>query len=443
MFSARDIRNLKNSLKKKTFGGGYDTAEVDIQLATLAEQWDSLQEEKRMADERAAELDAKLKHYEKVELALQEALETARDTARRTEEAADRKARLIVEEAELRAQRIIQEAEQERYGLRQDLSTLTNRQTEVAARLRSFLMSELEILAQFQGEDPVGFIKLVAPERTTEERTLAAHVEPAELPPPSSLEPGDALSTPAAEIDVSDLTSTPEPAPEASGDDQDEPASDATEGRDTAAGETAEAPVTAPAETFATAFAPDPTTEPDAEPDAESAAEGVGETGAPEATPYGASPYEAPPASDPLAASGGFADSFGEAAEEPAAPEEPPTQRRSIPRSPWPDVETPTVPPALWGIRDDAPADAGGSEPPEAEPADAPQAGVETPGAPPAAPDWTSPATAFSASPAPPDGSGWSLRSLVTGDEEEGDDANPAGSEAERDKIRRILDDLD
>ena len=181
MLSPRDIRNLKNSLTKKRIGGGYDVVEVDQQLAMLAEKWEAVTDDRRQAEEKVSELEDKLKHYEKVELALQEALETARDTARRTEEAADRKARLIVEEAELRAQRIVQEAEQERYGLRQDLSSLTNRQNEVAARLRGFLMSELEILAQFQGDDPVGFIKLVSSQQSPEARTLESRPDPARL----------------------------------------------------------------------------------------------------------------------------------------------------------------------------------------------------------------------------------------------------------------------
>jgi cell division initiation protein len=101
---------------------------------------------------------------------------------------AEQRAKMIVEEAELKALRVVNDAEQERYHLRQDFVKLTHRQNEVAARLRGFLMSELEILAQFQGDDPVGFIKLVpagragelppAPQRVLGESTAAEH-EPA------------------------------------------------------------------------------------------------------------------------------------------------------------------------------------------------------------------------------------------------------------------------
>ena len=139
---------------------GYDPTEVDAFLKQVSDQVESSQEEVRRAEERVRDAEAKLVHYEKVELALQEALESARETARRAEASAEERARLIIEDAELKAQRIVHDAEQSRYGLRQDVANLSARQAEVAARLRGFLLSELEILAQFQGDDPVGFIKL-------------------------------------------------------------------------------------------------------------------------------------------------------------------------------------------------------------------------------------------------------------------------------------------
>ena len=139
---------------------GYDPTEVDLFLKQVADRLEDVQEEARRTEERTREAEAKLVHYEKVELALQEALESARESARRSEASAEEKARLIVQEAELRAEKIVHDAERERYGLRQDVSKLNARQAEIAARLRGFLFSELEVLAQFQGDDPVGFIKL-------------------------------------------------------------------------------------------------------------------------------------------------------------------------------------------------------------------------------------------------------------------------------------------
>ena len=154
-----DIR--RQQFAKKTFGG-YDTDEVDGFVKQLADQWERVLDEARVASERAGEVENKLRHYERVEMALQEALETARESGRRSEAMAEQKARLIVEEAELRARQIVQDAERDRHGMRQDVVKLSSRQAEIGARLRGFLLSELEILAQFQGDDPVGFIKLQA-----------------------------------------------------------------------------------------------------------------------------------------------------------------------------------------------------------------------------------------------------------------------------------------
>lgn len=231
--------DIKRQQFSKAFRG-YEPDEVDAFVTQVAAQWETVLDELRLATERNRELEQKLKHYERVELALQEALETARETARRSEEAAERKAKIIIEQAELKADRTLQDVEQERFGLRRDIAKLTGRQNEVAARLRAFLMSELEILAQFQGDDPVGFIRLEsgaprtesAPEQLVSHETSARisgdeqaddvsatqHPQPvqdpdaAEAPPPPPID-----EAPAAPAPVEDPTpSTDEPEPEAS-----------------------------------------------------------------------------------------------------------------------------------------------------------------------------------------------------------------------------------
>ena len=141
---------------------GYDPDEVDGFLKQVADQHEALLEELRLAHERTREVEGKLQHYERVELALQEALESAKTSARRTEEDATRRAALVVEEAELRAQQILQDVERERFGMKQDLIKLSARQAEVAARLRGFLMSELQVVADFQGGDRHGLLRLDA-----------------------------------------------------------------------------------------------------------------------------------------------------------------------------------------------------------------------------------------------------------------------------------------
>ena len=331
-------------IKRQQFGKafrGYEPDEVDAFVQQLASQWESVLEELRLSSERNRELEQKLKHYERVELALQEALETARESARRSEEAAERKAKIILEQAELKADRTLQDAEQERFGLRRDLAKLTGRQNEVAARLRAFLMSELEILAQFQGDDPVGFIRLES--GSARAGQLDAHAAPA-------LEP-------AQESDLDPAASTPAP---------EEPA---LEDEDVY-----EAPAAA---------RPTPADDRSDEPRAgvETADAGRREADTPSET-------------------GAYDTAIGDAVTDDAA------------------IDAPAA--------EDAVTD----EPAMPEPGGADASSAETF-------DWDLPETV---EPAPQAGadSEWNLRTLVTGESD-----SVAGSEAERERIRRILEDLD
>ncbi len=302
---------------------GYDPTEVDLFLKQVGDRLEEVQEDARRAEEKTREAESKLVHYEKVELALQEALESARESARRSEASAEEKARLIVQEAELRAERIVHDAERERYGLRQDVSKLNARQAEIAARLRGFLFSELEVLAQFQGDDPVGFIKLQSAGGAMPQGTLPPATPRLEAP----------IST--MEDAPDDDDARPEPAPTLSAPPEPEPS------------------LRAPSELEQ----PEPS----------------------EPVPAASEPLAAPLAS---AAPEHEGEAEGEAEPAPEAP----------------------------------PADAHGS----AGPTDAPPiSSAEEP---------TPPAVT----------GGWDLRSLVTGE-----DRNVAGSDEEREAIKRILDDLD
>jgi cell division initiation protein len=140
---------------------GYDPDEVRPFLEMVSQQWEEMQEEVRHANDRVREMENKIRHYEKVEVALQEALEAAKSSAHRTQTHAEERARLLLQEAELKVEQMMREAEQDHFRLRHDVSKLTHRHAEVTARLRHFLMSELEILAQHEEERPIGFMKLI------------------------------------------------------------------------------------------------------------------------------------------------------------------------------------------------------------------------------------------------------------------------------------------
>lgn len=143
---------------------GYDKEEVDAFLQLVANQWQELVDDLRREEEKTSDRDRKLEHYQKVEEALEQAVQTVKDGAKQTLENAEHKARLVLEEAESKSVNITRDAETERLDIRKDAAKYSVRQKEIVAKLRAFLMSELEILAQYESEAPVNYIKLMPAE---------------------------------------------------------------------------------------------------------------------------------------------------------------------------------------------------------------------------------------------------------------------------------------
>ena len=150
-------------IKKQEFSRsfrGVDEEEVNDFLHELASQWDSLLDENRRLEQKVREYDSKLDHYRKIEEALQEALETARDNSHKTIENAQREAQIILKEARSAAEEIRKKSVQDHKRLKHDISKIGGRRDEIVARLRAFLMSEMELLARFEGQDPVSFLRM-------------------------------------------------------------------------------------------------------------------------------------------------------------------------------------------------------------------------------------------------------------------------------------------
>lgn len=175
-------------IKKQEFSRGlrgYEAEEVEAFLQMVSEQWEEMLDEVRRKDEEIRDLEGKLAHYEKVEEALQEALQTARETSKKSIENAEQKASLMLERAEARADDIKRDAELELHQVKRETSKLNSRKSEIVTRLRAFLMSELELLASYEGDDPVGFIKLL-PADKDRLRQISNRLEGGEPPAPEA-----------------------------------------------------------------------------------------------------------------------------------------------------------------------------------------------------------------------------------------------------------------
>ncbi|MDA0377894.1 MAG: DivIVA domain-containing protein [Bacteroidetes bacterium] len=154
--SALDIRKQEFA---RTFRG-YDPEEVESFLQVVATGWQELVDDLRRAQDKINEQQLKLEHYMKVEEALEEALQTARSSARQTIESAERKAADMLQEAENRIVSLQREADTNRLEVKRETARYAVRQQEIVAKLRSFLVSEMEMLRHYETD--------------TGERTLAA-----------------------------------------------------------------------------------------------------------------------------------------------------------------------------------------------------------------------------------------------------------------------------
>ena len=80
---------------------------------------------------------------------------------------------MTIEEAQQRALKMKHEAEHERHQIKRETAKVASRRKEIVARLRAFLVSEIELLSHFDGEESHGF-----------KRQLPAQREPVALPKP-------------------------------------------------------------------------------------------------------------------------------------------------------------------------------------------------------------------------------------------------------------------
>lgn len=143
-------------IKQQTFDKslrGYDPAEVQAFLNLVANEWEHLANKNSELTTQIDKLNEKLKHYERVESALHETLQTARESAEQKLGGAKKESRNILDKAELEAERIVREAYKERQEIRQSLVRLMDKRNEMITGIRSYLENAQESLQQFHRDE--------------------------------------------------------------------------------------------------------------------------------------------------------------------------------------------------------------------------------------------------------------------------------------------------
>lgn len=132
---------------------GYDPAEVQSYLNLIASEWEHMVGKIRELETQVDKMNNKLKHYERVEEALHETLQTAKSSAEEKLSGAKKEASIIRQKAEMEAEAIIKDANQERREIRQSIIQLIDKREEIIRSIKSYLENTRESLDQFSDDE--------------------------------------------------------------------------------------------------------------------------------------------------------------------------------------------------------------------------------------------------------------------------------------------------
>lgn len=169
---------------------GYDVAEVQGFLNMVSNEYEQLQNRTRELEGEIEKLNDRVKHYERVEEALHETLQTTKESVTQKMDNARLEARSIIEKAEHEADEIIQKANNQRSTIRQSIMRLLDRRNEIIAGITSYLDNARNSVNAFS-EDEMGLYESPKTEEST-----------------TSLEEGDMTDAPANENEEKDSAST-------------------------------------------------------------------------------------------------------------------------------------------------------------------------------------------------------------------------------------------
>ncbi|MDX1585474.1 MAG: DivIVA domain-containing protein [Balneolaceae bacterium] len=183
---------------------GYDKAEVQAFLNLMSNEWEHLVAKNRELEQQIESLEEKLKHYERVEEALHETLQTAKESAEQKLAGARKDARNKIEKAEMEADTIVREANQQRQQIRQSILRLLDRRKEIIGGIRSYLELAQESLDQFS-KDEAALFEVPKSEEKEFDSKFKSKINNRTSGGPSEHSEEDAQTLPPGTEDVDDL----------------------------------------------------------------------------------------------------------------------------------------------------------------------------------------------------------------------------------------------
>ncbi len=147
---------------------GYDVADVQAFLTLVSNEYEHLLTKNKELDEQIEKLSDRVRHYERVEEALHETLQTTKESVAQKMDNARLEAKNTTDKAQMEAESIISEANQQRNQIRQSILRLLDRRDEIIAGISSYLDNAKNSVDKFS-KDEMSIFTLPTEEATEPE----------------------------------------------------------------------------------------------------------------------------------------------------------------------------------------------------------------------------------------------------------------------------------
>jgi cell division initiation protein len=144
-----DIKKQRFKIKVR----GYDPDEVETFLEMVANEYETILNDRNRIGEECTKFKTQLQDYQQVEKTLQETLMNAQETVSQSRENSKREAQILVREAELKAERILDEAREKLDRMKNDLLILRAQKESFSKRLKHLLESQIELIKVLEIDD--------------------------------------------------------------------------------------------------------------------------------------------------------------------------------------------------------------------------------------------------------------------------------------------------
>ncbi|HET7577842.1 MAG TPA: DivIVA domain-containing protein [Bacillales bacterium] len=125
---------------------GYDEDEVNDFLDQVIKDYEAVIREKKQAEGKVSELEAKLSHFSNIEETLNKSIVVAQEAGEEVKQNASKEAKLIIKEAEKNADRIINESLAKSRKIALEIEELKKQAKVYRTRFRMLVETQMEML---------------------------------------------------------------------------------------------------------------------------------------------------------------------------------------------------------------------------------------------------------------------------------------------------------